>query len=336
MYSTISPSTTDDLFADFSIVILHSPGGGGVSLTLTVRLHSTEPPGPVATPVYTVVSVGETDFNPPPIGVTDPMPLSIVNVVACVVLQVSVEVFPFFISLGDAESVHVGFSGGGGGGGKPHSTLMMILHVAVPPGPVTVALYVVVSVGETTFEPPATGVTEPMPLSIEIDDALSVVHESVEEPPNVVIVVGDAESTQLGSGGGGGGTSLTLTVFWHSTAPPGPVAVKVYVLVVPGTTVLEPLEAGVTAPTPWSIDTIVAFVVVHERTVDCVALVSEYGIAVNVQVGGGGGGGGVVTVTVSEHVTVPPGPVAVPVYVVVYVGATVLIPEATGVTDPTE
>lgn len=42
-------------------------------------------------------------------------------------------------------------------------TVMVALHVAVPPAPWTVAVYVVVCVGETTREPRLTGVTDPMP-----------------------------------------------------------------------------------------------------------------------------------------------------------------------------
>jgi hypothetical protein len=44
-------------------------------------------------------------------------------------------------------------------------------------------------------------------------------------------------------------------------------------------------------------------------------------------VGGGGGGGGLVTLTVAEPVVLPPGPVAVRVYVVESVGKTRRFPE---------
>ena len=47
-------------------------GGGGVSVTVTVVLQFTEPPGPLAVPVYVVVSSGKTDFDPDAIGVTEP------------------------------------------------------------------------------------------------------------------------------------------------------------------------------------------------------------------------------------------------------------------------
>ncbi len=71
-----------------------------------------------------------------------------------------------------------------------------------PPEPVAVPVNVVVAVGETDVVPEATGVTEPIPLSIENEVALVVVQESEEEPP-VWIDVGFAESVQVGAGGGG-------------------------------------------------------------------------------------------------------------------------------------
>jgi hypothetical protein len=55
----------------------------------------------------------------------------------------------------------------------------------------------VVAVGETVFEPDATGVTEPMLLSIENVVAFVVVHESEEEPPEA-IEAGLAESVHEG------------------------------------------------------------------------------------------------------------------------------------------
>lgn len=50
--------------------------------------------------------------------------------------------------------------------------------------------------------------------------------------------------------------------------------------------------------------------------------VIEDGLAVSVQIGATGA----VTMTVTEQVSVPPGPVAVPVYVVVVDGLTDLVP----------
>ena len=73
-----------------------------------------------------------------------------------------------------------------------------------------------------------------------------------------------------------------------------------------------------------------AFVVVHD-TVEELPEMMTLGEAVSVQVGAGGGG---VTVTVVEHVTVPPAPVAVPVYVLEMLGETLIEPLATGETEP--
>ena len=62
---------------------------------------------------------------------------------------------PCAIDVGLAFNVHVGIGWA--------VTVMTREHVLVPPGPVAVAVYVVVAVGDTLREPPATGVTEPMP-----------------------------------------------------------------------------------------------------------------------------------------------------------------------------
>ena len=60
--------------------------------------------------------------------------------------------------------------------------------------------------------------------------------------------------------------------------------------------------------------------------------VIEDGVAVRVQVGAGTGFA--LTETVALQVTEPPEPVAVPVYVVVATGETLLEPAATGETEP--
>ena len=65
---------------------------------------------------------------------------------------------------------------------------------------------------------------------------------------------------------------------------------------------------------------------VHESVVDSPVVMDE-GLAESEQVGGGGG----VTVMVVEQVTDPPGPVAVPVYVVLSTGETLVEPLVTGV-----
>ena len=51
-------------------------------VTVTAAVHVTEPPAPVAVPVYVVVVVGETDCVPASIGVTAPIPLLMMKIVA--------------------------------------------------------------------------------------------------------------------------------------------------------------------------------------------------------------------------------------------------------------
>ena len=55
--------------------------------------------------------------------------------------------------------------------------------------------------------------------------AFDVVHESDEEPP-AMIADGDALRSQVGAGGG-----CIVTDAWHTSVPPGPLAVSVYVWV---------------------------------------------------------------------------------------------------------
>ena len=76
-----------------------------------------------------------------------------------------------------------------------------------------------------------------------------------------------------------------------------------------------PPKTGVTEPTPLSIENEVELVVVHESVVELPATI-EYGSAESVHVGAGGGGGGEI-VMVFSHITVPPLPVAVSLYVCV-------------------
>jgi hypothetical protein len=114
--------------------------------------------------------------------------------------------------------------------------------------------------------------------------------------------------------------------------PPLPFAVRVYVVSVSGETFFVPLEVA-TAPRSGTKDTLVAL------EVDQVSLVESPSVmdvceAESEQVGPEGGGGE--TVTVVEQVAVRPSePVAVPVYVVVVGGVTLVEPPAVGVTVPT-
>lgn len=116
-----------------------------------------------------------------------------------------------------------------------------------PEASFAVPVYVVFDAGETDTEPPAVGVEVPTPLSIKKLAALCVVHVSVEEPPGEMDV-GEAVSVQTGPPEPG--PEVTLTVAAHVTVPPGPVAVPVYVVFAEGETLLVPPETGVTLPIP--------------------------------------------------------------------------------------
>ena len=98
-------------------------------------------------------------------------------------------------------------------------TVTVAARVIVPPAPVIVAVYVVVVVGDTDREPPETGVTDPMPWSMEMLVAFPVAHVSVDELPET-IDVGLADSEPVGTG-------VTVTVAVRVIVPPAPVMVAV-------------------------------------------------------------------------------------------------------------
>jgi hypothetical protein len=74
-----------------------------------------------------------------------------------------------------------------------------------------------------------------------------------------------------------------VTVTCFVAVPLGPVAVRVYVVVALGLTDVLPFWGWL--PMPLSIETVVAFVVVHERVEDCPGAMLV-GFAVNVAIGG--------------------------------------------------
>jgi hypothetical protein len=193
-------------------------------------------------------------------------------------VHTSVEAPPRTMLLGVAEKLMTGAA----------STVTVTCAVAVPPGPVAVSWYVVVVGGDTDAKP-ETG-RLPMPWSIETLMAWSTDHARVALSPSP-IVRGDAEKVICGFGG------VTVTVTCFVMVPPMPLAVSVYVVVAGGETDRVPLVG--TAPTPLSIDALVAFVVVQARDVDSPSLM-VVGAAVNVAVGGG------TTVIVTCFVTVSP------------------------------
>ena len=89
-------------------------------------------------------------------------------------------------------------------------------------------------------------------------------------------MVGDAENVAVGAG------CVTVTVAVFVVVPPGPFAVSVYVVVDVGLTPTDPLSAWL--PTPLSIETVVAFVVV-QVSVDDWPLMIDVGDAEKVAVG---------------------------------------------------
>jgi hypothetical protein len=65
-------------------------------------------------------------------------------------------------------------------------TVTVAVAEAEPPGPVAVRVYVVVDAGETVWLPEVA--TDPIPLSMETDVALLVLHVRVELPPEEIDV----------------------------------------------------------------------------------------------------------------------------------------------------
>jgi hypothetical protein len=148
--------------------------------------------------------------------------------------------------------------------------------------------------------------------------ALDAVTVSKEELPET-IVVGFAVMLTAGVG-----TGVTVRVAVAVVLPPGPFAVAVYVVVEVGLTLcVPPLAVGIVYELP-SLPVTVTCVELEAVTVRVEELPSviESGFAVIVTVGGGLS----VTVTVALAVTLPEGPDAVAVYVVVFAGLTACVP----------
>ena len=112
------------------------------------------------------------------------------------------------------------------------------------------------------------------------------------------------------------GDEVAVIVAEHFVVPPAPAKVPIYVVVWTGETVFEPL--GATAPMPLSMLVDVAFAEVQVRVAGWPSVI-VVGDAERAQVGAGIFA---MTVTVAEHTAVPPAPVTVSVYVVVWVGFT--------------
>jgi hypothetical protein len=100
-------------------------------------------------------------------------------------------------------------------------TVTVVVVVLSPPGPEIVMLYVVVTAGDTVFEPftVAAEKFESFTLMAFVD-----VHSSVVFAPAVMMVVGVAVNDTVGAAAING---VTVTVLLVVLSPPGPVTVKV-------------------------------------------------------------------------------------------------------------
>ena len=97
-------------------------------------------------------------------------------------------------------------------------TSTVALAVVIPPGPVAVIVYVVVSDGVTVVEP--LKATEPIPWSMEQVSASVALQVKTEEFPSCTMV-GLALIDTVGAG------SVTVMVTLAVAVPPSPVAVMV-------------------------------------------------------------------------------------------------------------
>ena len=110
------------------------------------------------------------------------------QLVALVVDQVSVEELPDVIEVGEAVKVKVGAD-------VPDPIVTIVWAVVEPEALVAVKIYVVVTVGDTTFVPEVA--TVPTALLMLTEVALEVDHVRVEELPEV-IEAGEADRLAVG------------------------------------------------------------------------------------------------------------------------------------------
>jgi len=190
-----------------------SVGAGTVTLTVTVR--DAVPPGPVQVSTNPVVAFSAALVAVPDVGRAPVQPPDAVQLVAPVVLQVSVVVPPCDTDAGLAVRLTVGNGAG--------VTSTCTDCAAVPPAPVHVRVKVDDAVSA--------------PLACDPDNALAPVHApeavqlvallvaqlSVLVPPYAT-VVGDAPSVIVGGGVGAGGDTV-IVVDWLAD-PPCPVHVR--------------------------------------------------------------------------------------------------------------
>ena len=148
-----------------------------------------------------IVAAGVTGCVPPvgpSVNVLVSRLSEITTCVAFVAVTVSVEELPVVMAVGVATIVTVGALGA--------VTVIVVLAVVVPPGPVAVAVYVVVAAGVTACVPPvAANVNVVLSVLSEITTwvALLAATLRVEESP-AITVLGFAVMVTVGSAVGGG------------------------------------------------------------------------------------------------------------------------------------
>ena len=278
--------------------------GIGAGVTPIVADEVAVPPAPVHAKVYVVVAVGVTPCVPL-IALLPVQPPEAVHAVALVDDQVSVEVAPAIIDVGEAEKVTVGIGAG--------VTDTVADWDALPPAPVHVSVYVVVAVGATLCVP-LTALVPVQPPEAVHAVALVLLQVSVEDAPDV-IDRGDADKVTVGAG-----AAVTVTVVCCEADPPAPVQVSAYVVVVAGVTASVPLTALLPV---HPLDAVHDVALVDDQvSVEVAPAMIDVGEAAMVTVGAGAG----VTDTVADEVAVPPAPVHASVYVVVAVGVTPCVP----------
>ena len=226
------------------------PVGTGFTVTV-VDFVTFDPTGPSSVSVYVVVAVGLTVTEPEEGGDTPPTPLSILAADAFVLFHDKIDEPPAAIVAGLAVKDPVA--------GELTDTVAA-LWVVSPPAPTNVNVYVVVAFGVTVREPPDTGVTDPIPLSMDALRTFELCHESVDEPP-CTIDVGDALRPPVG-----GNTVMVAELV--AAEPATPRTVRLYVVVALGVTATEPLEFGVIAPIPLSIDALIPLVLDQDRVAE--------------------------------------------------------------------
>jgi hypothetical protein len=212
--------------------------------------------------VYCVVAAGVTGVLPESGSVPDSPPSSgfgeMLTDTAFVVVHDNVLSPPEFTVAGVAVKVPIV-------GGTACATFTITDWLVLPPAPVAVNTYVVVCCGVTPEMLPASGNTDVLTGGAMVTEvALKVCHERVMGVPAVMLVE-LAEKDTLG------GCDVTVTVTDCVALPPGPVAVKTYVVVCSGVTSAWSVNPKADGLTEGVMETEVAFAVCHVSVTDCPA-----------------------------------------------------------------